>query len=463
MNRNFYLFGIIIMGLYTLADLFQTIIFFRIGYLLYSVQSFANWFIILASTSLIGSVLILIYFYYYQYWSAFRAGIIANIASLCFYIVFYLAFLSSVMGFQTYYLPVMFFSLGASMLFGLSLAFSKTRKKRWLLTGGIYTLIVVISSIVVMIWSMINPELQTQSNSEKINQWLSLAGTLILVPFIILFYNELKTKTDKVSDKQHNSSVVYILGGIVFMVTLIFGIKITKQTYWILHMTPSTEAMVEKFEARIFVNSERDTIQYLLLRPLNYKPEEKQYPLVVSLPYGKYEGAAMAQLLSNNTNRTKYPAFLLVPYCNPGEGWGGIPNHPTVDTLVFETIMALEKEFAIDKSKIYVTGISRGGYGTWHFISTRPEMFAAAIPVCGGGDPQFAQKIVDLSVWAFHGTKDKNVPVSGSRDMIEAIKTEGGNTRYTEFPDKGHNIWEEVKATPDLLDWLFAQEQDSLK
>ena len=88
-------------------------------------------------------------------------------------------------------------------------------------------------------------------------------------------------------------------------------------------------------------------------------------------------------------------------------------------------------------------------------------MFAAAIPVCGGGDPKLARNIVDVPVWAFHGEKDRSVPVKLTREMIDAIKNAGGHPRYTEFPDAGHNIWDEVKNTPGLLEWLFAQKCDN--
>jgi predicted peptidase len=106
-----------------------------------------------------------------------------------------------------------------------------------------------------------------------------------------------------------------------------------------------------------------------------------------------------------------------------------------------------------------VTGVSRGGYGSWQFIGTRPDLFAAAVPVCGGGDPTLGKNMVNVAVWAFHGAKDKNVPVSGSRDFIAAIKRSGGNPRYTEFPDLEHAIYANVKTIPGLLDWLFAQKR----
>lgn len=462
MNRHLYLLGIIFNGLHFITALFQIFIFSQIGYLLYQLQSFSVWTILLAIISLIGSVLILIYFYYHQHWVAFITGIIVNISGICLFIIIYLMSDSPALGFQIYYLPVLIFSLGAKLLYGLSLVLSKARKNPLLLIIGGYILLIVGTSIFILFWSISNPELQTQSNTEIINLWLSLAETFILIPYIILFYKELKSKIDKVTDKQNMSSLVYMMGGLAFMVMLIVGIKIYEQTYWKVNITPDTKAMVEQFDARTFVDKQNDTLKYLLLKPLHYEPEEKQYPLVVNLPYNKYEGASMAQLLSGYTNRSKFPSFLLVPYCPPGEGWGGIPNYPAIDTLVFKTIIALENEFAIDENKIYVTGISRGGYGTWHFISLRPEMFAAAIPVSGAGDPKYAPKLMDVSIWAFHGAKDKNVLVSGSRNIIKALRNEGRSPRYTEYHNKEHDIWEEVKVTTGLLDWLFAQEKDSL-
>ena len=84
-------------------------------------------------------------------------------------------------------------------------------------------------------------------------------------------------------------------------------------------------------------------------------------------------------------------------------------------------------------------------------------MFAAAIPVCGGGAPNYAQNMVDVAIWAFHGERDALAPVSGSRDMVAAIKKAGGKPRYTEFPGSGHDIAKQVNQTPGLLDWLFAQ------
>jgi predicted peptidase len=104
-------------------------------------------------------------------------------------------------------------------------------------------------------------------------------------------------------------------------------------------------------------------------------------------------------------------------------------------------------------------GESLGGYGSWHFVSSQPDMFAAAVPICGGGNPTYAAKIADVPIWAFHGAKDRVVPVEGSRKMIAAIENAGGIPRYTEFANEGHIISESFEKTEGLLDWVFGQER----
>ena len=100
-----------------------------------------------------------------------------------------------------------------------------------------------------------------------------------------------------------------------------------------------------------------------------------------------------------------------------------------------------------------------GGYGTWDLISRRPELFAAAIPVCGGGDPAQAEKLAKLSIWAFHGDADPLVPVERPRDMIAAIKKAGGEPKYTEYKGVGHDAWTPTYRDNKVLDWLFEQKK----
>jgi predicted peptidase len=94
------------------------------------------------------------------------------------------------------------------------------------------------------------------------------------------------------------------------------------------------------------------------------------------------------------------------------------------------------------------------------FICSRPEMFAAAVPMAGKGDVTLAENIIGVPVWIFHGRPDRNVPVSGSRNIVEASRKAGGSPKYKEFPYIGHGIWDEVKSTPGLMDWVFAQKRE---
>jgi len=104
-----------------------------------------------------------------------------------------------------------------------------------------------------------------------------------------------------------------------------------------------------------------------------------------------------------------------------------------------------------------------GGYGTWEAIERWPNYFAAAAPIAGAGDPSKASTLTHLPIWAFHGSADRTVPVSGSRDMIDAISAAGGNPRYTEFPGAGHGVWGYVYSlgasgnATDFFPWLFSQ------
>ena len=125
---------------------------------------------------------------------------------------------------------------------------------------------------------------------------------------------------------------------------------------------------------------------------------------------------------------------------------------------------ALQKQYTtIDPNRLYVTGLSMGGYGTWEAIERWPNYFAAAAPIAGAGDPSKASVLTHLPIWAFHGSADTTVPVSGSRDMINAISAAGGNPRYTEFPDAGHAVWGYVyslgasSSVSGFFPWLFSQ------
>jgi len=114
-------------------------------------------------------------------------------------------------------------------------------------------------------------------------------------------------------------------------------------------------------------------------------------------------------------------------------------------------------ERPVDRSRIYATGVSMGGYGTWDAIQRRPDFFAAGLPCCGGGDAHLAWKIRNVPIWAWHGDRDGAVPVVRSRDMVAALWAVDGRIRYTEVPGCGHGVWVPAYSSQEALKWLFDQ------
>ncbi len=118
-----------------------------------------------------------------------------------------------------------------------------------------------------------------------------------------------------------------------------------------------------------------------------------------------------------------------------------------------------DKKNQVDPNRVYVMGLSMGGYGTWDAIQRRPDLFAAAVPICGGGDKSLGKKIAKLPIWAWHGDKDRVIKVSRSRDMIKAIKAAGGSPKYSEIKGRGHNSWVDVWNSDELWNWLYSQKR----
>jgi predicted peptidase len=112
---------------------------------------------------------------------------------------------------------------------------------------------------------------------------------------------------------------------------------------------------------------------------------------------------------------------------------------------------------AVDPARIYLTGLSMGGYGTWDLAARQPERFAAILPICGGGDEATAPRLAKLPIWCFHGDADTVVPVERSRTMIAAVRAAGGSPKYSELPGVGHDSWTPAYRDPAVLDWLFAK------
>jgi hypothetical protein len=463
MNKVLYILLIAFLGISAASCICYSVINFQIGAPIYTLDSFVAWFLVLQITAVIGSILLFKYYYYRSYWFAFYTGIIAVIFNLGYTTVTYFILTSGEL--RSYSMPAFFFSQCAGIVYAVSLIFSNTRKRFWIMLGGLCALVMGVTLVSAVIGSMYIKDARLIVMVVKIVQWAPMSGALINVLFIINFLAEIKALKPggtHIPGQKWVENTFGFAAVIAFIFTIVFGTLLLSQSstqlYWQNYNAQQAQQLVKLAGgAKTFVDSKGNSLHYILIKPLNYD-RQKKYPIVVSLPYGGYEASA-AEALSTDVNRKQYPAFILVPYCPDGEGWGGIPGYPSLDSLVYETINALADP-GIDIKRRYVTGLSRGAYGTWQFICTRPDMFAAAMPVSGGGDPKLAPKAVHVAVWAFHGAKDKNVPVSGSRDMIAAMKKAGGHPEYTEFPDEAHNIWDRVSKTPGLWDWLFAQKRE---
>lgn len=231
----------------------------------------------------------------------------------------------------------------------------------------------------------------------------------------------------------------------------------------------------DRYEARTYVDGQGGKLPYRLLRPKNYDPHKK-YPLVLFFHGAGECGNDNKKQLIHGMNEfaadeimETYPCFVVAPQCPEGKQWVDtpwsadshvMPKEPTVSLRQsLELVAALSKEFSIDKDRLYVTGLSMGGFGAWDAIQRQPDLFAATAIVCGGGDPAYAEKIKGVAVWAFHGAEDTAVKPKRSRDMVAALKKAGGSPKYTEYEKVGHNSWERAYGDTKMYEWLFSQKK----
>lgn len=217
---------------------------------------------------------------------------------------------------------------------------------------------------------------------------------------------------------------------------------------------------------------------YRLLVPSNYKPgtkkSDKKWPLILFLHgAGERGDNNLAQLkyfptdMASLEMRKEYQVFLLAPQCPKNRAWSaptlrdvwkGFRPEPVEEARVVMHILdRILEEFPVDRGRVYLTGLSMGGFGSWDLAARYPKRWAAVVPICGGGDPKTVTRFKDLPIWVFHGSKDTVVPPTLSKAMVKALRNVGGTVKFTEFPDAGHNSWTPGYRHPDFLPWLFAQ------
>ena len=468
MNRDTYLFANFFLGLSIACGLLQTIVHFQIGLHIYTQPASPSWYLVTNLVSLLGFLFCLKYYHHNHFQAAFYTGVLATLTNLFLIGVIY-ALMLLFREFEGYYVPAVIAVLVASSIHAFTLIFSKARERFWLKIAGIWELILALILLATFLAAQVYPATWPKETQDQISQWANLASLLPPALYILNFRDEMQAldSTKKTNLTNHFSeSFLGLVGVLALGATLFFGFRLSLQGYEATHISAAVRTLANRFEARTYVNAQGEKLNYRLLRPLHYDPTQR-YPLLVSLHGGAGYGTdnlrqleRIDRMLASDSIRKRYPAFLFVPQIPLGTSWGGVPGLIAQDSLVIEAMFSLEKEFSIDQKRRYVMGHSLGGFGTWYLIGTRPNLFAAAMPFAGKGDPALAKTMVDVPVWAFHGALDRNVPVSGSRDVIEAIKKAGGTPRYSEFPNAGHGIWDEIEGTPGVVDWLFAQQRN---
>ena len=201
------------------------------------------------------------------------------------------------------------------------------------------------------------------------------------------------------------------------------------------------------------------TLDYWLYLPEDYEKQDR-WPLVLFLHGAGERGSDLALVKKHGPPKLvqagkQFPFILVSPQCPLRRWW-----QPMELTALLDEIVA---KYKVDRDRIYVTGLSMGGFGTWGLAAYTPDRFAAVAPVCGGGEPYWTREFAHLPVWAFHGGKDSVVPVERSQEMVDALKEHGGAPKFTVYPEAGHDSWTETYDNPELYKWLLGHKRSANK
>ncbi len=239
------------------------------------------------------------------------------------------------------------------------------------------------------------------------------------------------------------------------------------------------------FEKQLFISGE-DTLPCRILTPVDFKLGKK-YPLVVFL-HGAGERVNDneaqltwgADLFLDSLNRAKFPAIVVFPQCPSNDKWAEYNKNAAQDStgyeykadapirkslkLVSDFIDTLLSSGAVDRNRVYVGGLSMGGFGTYELLWRRPQTFTAAFPICGATNPARVSDFKkNLPIWIFHGDKDNVIFVSNSRLVYGLLKKNNPTARYSEYPGVGHDSWKNAFAESQLMPWLFSQRSKSVR
>lgn len=222
----------------------------------------------------------------------------------------------------------------------------------------------------------------------------------------------------------------------------------------LLQVNVTDRESVQKIETK----AEADfSTQLLLFLPENYQKKDK-WPLLLFLHGAGERGINIEKVAVHGppklARQGKLQEFVIIaPQCPKGDYWDSFRQQNNLIHL----ISTAKKELKLDPNRIYVTGLSMGGFGTWELAANLHNKIAAAVPVCGGGSIWNSRILKNVPIWAFHGAKDDIVPPQLSEQMVEAINEKGGNARLTIYPNANHNSWNRAYNTDELYQWLLKQ------
>lgn len=198
-------------------------------------------------------------------------------------------------------------------------------------------------------------------------------------------------------------------------------------------------------------------MSYLLYLPKDYQQRES-WPLLLFL-HGSGERGDDLELVKKHgppkliAAGNDFPFIVVSPQCPKNRRWEPIE--------LIALLNDLSDKYMVDDNRIYVTGLSMGGFGTWQLASYAPDRLAAIAPICGGGEKYWVKQFAHLPVWAFHGAKDTGVPLERSQVMVDELKKHGGNPKLTVYPEAGHDSWTETYDNTELYSWLLKQKRST--
>ncbi len=213
----------------------------------------------------------------------------------------------------------------------------------------------------------------------------------------------------------------------------------------------------QSFEKTITKNL---SCEYLLFLPEGYSKNKKDWPLILFLHGAGERGSDLNKVKVHGPpkiveKQKDFPFIVVSPQCPKDDWWTD-----KVEVLI-HLLDDIVDRYNVDSERIYLTGLSMGGYGSWALAAEYPERFAALAPICGGGNRIMAFRLKNVPIWAFHGAKDNVVPLKQSEEMVEAIKARGGNAKLTVYPDAGHDSWTETYNNKELYDWFLKHRKAS--